>query len=349
MTRSMKCDGAKPPSRAWRSRGARSLGLAALVAAISSAAPEARAADDPAAAEVLFKKGRALVEAGDWAAGCPKFEASLALNPSASTMLNIARCHEHEGKLASAWADYTRALTLNNNETRGEERRRKLEAVAREGIAALEPRLPKLRVHIAPAPTGLAVTLDDKELPIPALDEPLPVNPGAHTIRATAPGYRTEERPMTAQEGKSETIELALTKGPGEASGGAGTPVGDQAAPVPTWVWAAGGGGVLLAGAAVFFLVDEAGAIAALDKNCPTTDKGTHCADGYDYQSDNARKNRDLGLGVALGVGAVAALSLSAYGLYRAKSSPKSSTSAPVNAAAFATPGGAGALIWGSF
>lgn len=86
---------------------------AASIGLSASPARAQRVARDPAAAEALFKAARALVEKGDYAAGCPKFEASLALNPSASTMLNIALCHEHDGKIASAWEAYNRALTLN--------------------------------------------------------------------------------------------------------------------------------------------------------------------------------------------------------------------------------------------
>src|SRR5690349_15880908 len=61
---------------------------------------------DAAAAEALYRRGRELLSAGNWAEACAKFDASMALNPAASTMLNIARCHEHEGKIAQALIDH---------------------------------------------------------------------------------------------------------------------------------------------------------------------------------------------------------------------------------------------------
>src|SRR3954468_15943585 len=104
--------------------------VAALLVTSSAALAAPAQQTDPAAAESLFKTARALLDKGDWAAACPKFEASLALNPSASTAINIARCHEHDGKLATAWEDYNRALVLNR-ETKGAERQRQLEEVAK--------------------------------------------------------------------------------------------------------------------------------------------------------------------------------------------------------------------------
>lgn len=190
-------------------RSAVGLGVTAALLFAAPASLAQPAAGDRAAAEVLFKEGRNLVKAGSWAAGCPKFEASLALSPSASVMLNLARCHEHDGKLATAWSDYNRALTLNA-ETEGAERRTELEAVAKQGLAALEPRVPKLRVVVtAPAP-GLAVRRDGRELPAAALGEALPADPGPHEVSATAPGRRPETRSAMLEEGKTTTIEIAL-------------------------------------------------------------------------------------------------------------------------------------------
>src|SRR5690349_333753 len=88
----------------------------------STAAAQPVKQHDNAASEALFRAGRADIEAGNYAAGCPKFEASLALSPSAGTMINIAKCHEHQGKIATAWSDYNEALALNKSETKGAER-----------------------------------------------------------------------------------------------------------------------------------------------------------------------------------------------------------------------------------
>jgi hypothetical protein len=317
---------------------AASLGLAASAA---SAAPPA---DDPVAAEALFKAARALVEAGKYAEGCPKFEASLALHPSASTMLNIAQCHEHEGKLATAWEDYHKALTLNR-ETQGEQRRKGLEAIANKGIAALDPKLPRLRVVVEGAPQGLEVFRDGKALPAGALGEPLPADPGPHEVRVTAPGHKEETRSVTLSQGKTETLTLTLTRQDGAPSEkGGGKPGGGG---VPTWAWVTGAVGLGLTGASVFFLVDDLSAIDALRSNCRSVRGGTYCNPGYDHAADNARKNRDFGLFVGLGAVGVAAMSVAIVGIVQSGSSKKGTSSAL--AVPWVAPGSAGVSLAGSF
>jgi hypothetical protein len=108
------------------------------VLARPAGAQPAQGPRNPAAATALFKEALALIDGGDWAGGCPKFEASLALNPTASTQINVARCHVHEGKPAQALADYRNALVLNA-ETGDVERRKALEAIAKKELAAIEP------------------------------------------------------------------------------------------------------------------------------------------------------------------------------------------------------------------
>jgi hypothetical protein len=192
-------------------RGAPARAGVAVAVAILLTSPAALAqpvTKDRAAAEALFKEARDLVKAGSWAAACPKFEASLALSPSASAMLNIAKCHEHDGKLATAWSDYDRALTLNG-ETEGEERRAELEAIAKQGLAALEPRVPKLRIVVTDPTPGLTIRRDGQELPAAALGEALPADPGPHEVSAGAPGRRSETRSAILEEGKTTTIEIA--------------------------------------------------------------------------------------------------------------------------------------------
>src|SRR5262249_29289014 len=139
---------------------------------------------------------------------------SLALNPSASTMLNIARCHEHDGRIATAWESYHRALALNH-ETMGAERQKALEDIAVKGAIALEPRLPRLRIVITRSPEGLIVQRDGKPVLATALGEALPADPGPHEIHASAPGYRSETRSVILEAGKTTMVELSLEAEPG--------------------------------------------------------------------------------------------------------------------------------------
>jgi hypothetical protein len=297
---------------------------------------------DPAAAEALFKAGRELVKKGDYAAGCPKFEAALELNPSAGTMLNIARCHEHDGKLATAWEDYHRAQTLNR-ETVGDARRRELDDIANQGIKDLEPRLPRLRVVVTAPPAGIEVSRDGKDLPRAAWGEALPFDPGKHEVSARAPGRKPRTVEVTLEEGKTSTVEIAL-----EVDTPPPPPPPPPRGGVPVWAWIAGGAGLALAGVSAYFVYDNLAAIDALDENCDVSYNGTYCASGYDYRADNARKNRDFGLALGLGGAGFVALGVAVYGIATA---PRSKPSEPQSVAVtpWVAPGTAGASISGRF
>ncbi|WP_438005744.1 PEGA domain-containing protein [Sorangium sp. So ce321] len=332
-----------------RLRAFAGLASAAAVALGGSAAraQQQQPPRDPVAAEALFKAARALVDKGDYAAGCPKFEASLELNPSASTMINIARCHEREGKVATAWHDYNRAIVLNR-ETAGEQRRRGLEEIAQKGIADLDARVPKLRVVVKSAPSGAEVQRDGTPVPAAALGEPLPVDPGPHEIRASAPGHETETRSVTLREGESVTVELTLR--PAARPTAATAPEKAKEAPgggVPTWAWVSGAAGIALAGASVGFLIDDLAAIGALRDSCREVTGGTYCKPGYDFAADNARKNRDFGLFVGLGGAGLVALGAAAYGI--AGSGGEKAPAPAAVALPWVAPSGAGASIFGSF
>lgn len=302
---------------------------AALLLAASNAAEAGEPARDPASAEALFRAGRELVEKGDWRAGCPKLEAAMAAMPTASTLLNIARCHEHEGKVATAWADTRRALILNR-ETVPEERRRALEEKALASADELEKRLPRLRIEADKRYPGLVVERDGQALPGDGvLDQALPVDPGEHEITASAPGFSTFHATVRLEEGKTAVASIALVVAPPEppqpSAPGVGT--GPVEAPketalrsdaqerraIPVWVWFAGAAGLGMGAAAVAFRVDGAAAESTLVARCGAA---LVCdATKFDASPYNARKNRDLGLTIGFAAGGVLAASAAVVGI----------------------------------
>ncbi|MEQ9320668.1 MAG: hypothetical protein RIF41_15985, partial [Polyangiaceae bacterium] len=124
-----------------------------------------------------------LLEADDWDGACEKFRASMNAEPSGGTALNLARCHERDGENASAWAEYTRAITLfrtNNDVDRA--------AFADEQAKRLEPLLSKLTIEVTPTP-GLVVERDGIVVVEGAYGVPVAVDAGERTITASAEGY----------------------------------------------------------------------------------------------------------------------------------------------------------------
>lgn len=153
--------------------------------------------DNKALAEQLFNQGRELAAKGDWAAACPKFEASLRYDAALGTKLNLANCYEKVGKLASAWGLYRDAAELA---AKAGDTKRKDYALGQAG--ALEKRLPKLTITVgANAPAGLTVTRDGVAVDPAAYGSALYVDPGEHVVVASAPGFESFTSNVTSKEG----------------------------------------------------------------------------------------------------------------------------------------------------
>jgi hypothetical protein len=281
---------------------------------------------DPTAA-ALFRKGRELVENGDWDKGCEQFRASLARYEAASTLLNIARCEEHFGRVAKAWALYQRGLVLARSEP-GTERREGLEKVARDGISAMEPRLPKLLIEIASPPPGLEVHESSRPIPV---GEAVPLDPGPHDLVARAPGFATLNKRVELEEGKTTTVALVLRAE--EAKPVPVAPPREKAKPpapkpapevlperggVPTWAWVSGGAGVVLLSVATVFALDAAAQRNKLVDHCGSD---FDCSEEptFDPGPTNARKNRSLGLAIGLGSAGLIAIGASISGIAGAR------------------------------
>lgn len=160
--------------------------LGTLVAATAGA--QSGGASNRAAAEALFNQGRSLVAGGKFAEACPKFEASQQLDPGLGTLLNLADCYEKLGKTASAWAEYKEAIPLAR--AAGSKVR---EDLATQRAKALESRLSMLTIRAmsggsAEESAGLDIRRDGVPVQPAELGSPIPVDPGPHTVEATAPG-----------------------------------------------------------------------------------------------------------------------------------------------------------------
>jgi len=79
--------------------------------------------------------------------------------------------------------------------------------------AALEPRLPKLVIRLAPdVPSGAVVKRGDVTIGRASLDTPIPVDPGKHRLLVEAAGREPSALEVTIDPAK--TLEVTLTAGP---------------------------------------------------------------------------------------------------------------------------------------
>jgi hypothetical protein len=87
--------------------------------------------------------------------------------------------------------------------------------IAKARIAALEPRLPKLTLRAPKTPIGgLALTRDDAPIDAAVLGASIYVDPGSHTVTASAPGYKPFTQTITIAEGEAKEIQIALEAAP---------------------------------------------------------------------------------------------------------------------------------------
>ncbi|MGC4088081.1 MAG: hypothetical protein QM756_09320 [Polyangiaceae bacterium] len=159
---------------------------------------------DPATAEALFREGRQLLEAGQYAAACQKLAESQRQDPASGTLINLALCYELDGKLATAWALYRSAASLARQDGRADR-----QASAERKAAALESRVPRLLLRMnGPVPRDLVVHGPNGPLGAAALGSSIPVDPGSYAIRVTAAGYREWTAEVVIREGESSTLEI---------------------------------------------------------------------------------------------------------------------------------------------
>ncbi len=166
---------------------------------------------DPAAAEVLFREARQLLEQGKLDEACPRFMESQRLDPATGTLLAVASCHEQQGQLATAWAEYTAVAGRAEKEGRQDRA-----SVAKERARALEPRLSTLTLSAttaAAAIKGLEVRRDGLTFSSAVFNRALPIDGGLHTIELSAPGYLSESLSIRIDpEGDTATLVLPVLR-----------------------------------------------------------------------------------------------------------------------------------------
>ncbi len=245
---------------------------------------------DPVASETLFRQGRASADGGDYPHACAAFAESLRLELAPGTLLNLADCEEHLGRVASAWEHFLRlASILPASDERLE--------IARQRAAALARRVPWITVVLSPdAPRDARVFRDDIEIGGQSLGAPWPVDPGWHSILVVAPGHESRSTAVAAAEG--ETVRTVASTGPDLLE----QVVVARPPPSHTAAWLVGAAGVASLGVGTYFGARALAERSVSDGACAS---GV-CANATGLEAYASARSDARVADVALGLGVLA-------------------------------------------
>jgi hypothetical protein len=203
-----------------RREGAWSRGPLLLAACLLLVLPRVSSAQSGGAeAEQLFRDGKRLMKEGAFGEACTAFATSQKLDPSVSTLLNLADCREKNGQIASAWDAFLEV----ERTTRGHADQTAFHKTASDRAAKLEPRLSYLTVSVPDESRvdGLELTRNDAVIEPGSWNRAIPVDGGDYTITGHAPGHEkwsttvhvaTEHGSITVDVPKFKTVEHLMKK-----------------------------------------------------------------------------------------------------------------------------------------
>lgn len=229
------------PRRPQLARLLATLLLAPLAPAAALLAPSAALAQpssaDKETARNLMKEGDAKFAARDFAGALKAYQAAHAIMQVPSTGLPLARTQIERGLLVEA-RDTLLQVSRHPKEANEPAAYAKAREEAAQLAGKLAPRIPSLVIAIEGASAdAAAVAVDGSAVPTAALGAPRKVNPGSHTVTASASGYRDASATVDVKEGDNQKVTLKLVA----TGGGSGT----ATAPTPGPSVAVKGGGKL--------------------------------------------------------------------------------------------------------
>jgi hypothetical protein len=259
------------------------------------------ATDNRALAEMLFFTARGLMEAGRVSEACAKLSESYRLDPAAGTLLNLAVCHEKEGKIASAWGEFRQSIADARKNNRPDR-----EKLATERVAAIEPDLPFLTITVPDQVRkipGLVISRNGVPLNAAAWSTELPVDPGDVEIEERAPDYKPRTLKLTIANKQHSTIaaeplELAPIFRP----------------PPPYWTTKRTvgailfGAGLVSAGVGTYYGVTALNFKSSSDQNCPNDLAGNQRCTQSGVTDMNNASTAAWVADFTIGAGAAAAL-----------------------------------------
>jgi hypothetical protein len=160
-------------------------------------------------------EGKARVKSGELGRALDAYAKAHDIMHVPTTGMALARTHYQMGHLVEArdLALEVQRMPKDEKEPAAFETARKQ---ARELEAQVRGRIPTVKVHIRGEPVK-RLTIDDIEVPLVVLNDPIPMNPGSRIIAAyTAEGFEAKTQ-LALSEKDAKEIELELLPGKGKS------------------------------------------------------------------------------------------------------------------------------------
>lgn len=284
--------------------------LAGLAATGLASAPT-RAQENPAyvARLDLIAQAEAAATAGDHAQALRLAERAAALHVTPTLQYFLAREHEALDHPVEALG-YSRACARSAEADLSLRNRDAVLQACRAIVASTERRVGRITVHVpSPALPGLAVRVQQVELPTTLYGVPYPVVPGAVVVEASAPGRLPFRREVQVAASETSTVDVHLDAAPVVVATPVVLPVAPVARPVAAPSRGTGAGPWIVAGTGAAALV-LGGVFYALASG-ERSDRDAACDHGIDCRPeaqthDERYASYLTATNVALGVGAAA-------------------------------------------
>lgn len=342
----------------------RGTAVVAVIAVVACAADaRAQSPEDRVNAAALFREGKAMMDSGRFADGCRKLEASRQLDPVSGTILNLAYCHEQEGKTATAMSEYDEAIAL----ARRDNRKDRVD-FANAQMTALAPKLSRLTIVVpeASAFPELVIARDGSAIPRAAWNTAIAVDPGEHAIAASAKGRQSWTAKVTigANADKQSLTVPLLDVAPETAprppppeppppivtAPTVATTAAPPVAPPPrtharaTLGYGVGALGVFSLGVGTYFGLRALSKKSDSDRTCPTA---TTC-DGAGYSANQEAKTAADVATITIALGLVG-IGLGTYLVLTDRADARDTTARRLRVDARAAPGGGSLWLSGLF
>jgi hypothetical protein len=264
--------------------------LAIALASLSTTALAAPTKQEWAEWKKLVETAKKAMREGRPGDAVTSLQRADSIHKSPSVDVDLASALAASGKLVEARAIYARVAESKEHGVLWKRAR----DASKKALAELGPKVPSLRVSVSGAP-GASVTVDGNKV---ETGSDVPIDPGEHTVSASAEGFRAAEKAVSLAIGQHEVVNLDLVaSGPASGADGADKPHGSR---VPGIVLLSVGGAALAVGGVLGGLAFSA--VSSAKEVC----KGDVCPPSASDDISRSKTFGNASTGLFIGGGALA-------------------------------------------